>query len=312
MFDFLRSLTKSAEEKRQEAVSAYLDGALTPVERRRFEQELAQDPGLRAELEEQRLLQQTLRRLPRRNVPRNFTLDPALYGRPQPQPLFRLYPVLQAATALTAVFFVLAIVLDLLMPMGGFSAGQMAEPAAEAVSQAEEAIESVAEEVVGEEPAEEPVEEEAAAEPVEEAMEEAAEEEPAPEADVLTLEAAEETAAEDATVAALEGTVAAPALAATTTEIRPSPQPTPTRSDAVRLPTAPAVPERVITESVPAEQADGEPAVAADETPAEVTRDAGTGVTAPAPLSDFRKLEIGLAAAFVFLLLITYLVRRQL
>lgn len=309
MFDFLRSLTKSAEEKRQEAVSAYLDGALTPVERRRFEQELAQDPGLRAELEEQRLLQQTLRRLPRRNVPRNFTLDPALYGRPQPQPLFRLYPVLQAATALTAVFFVLAIVLDLLTPMGGFSAGQMAEPAAEAVSQAEEAIESVAEEVVvGEEPAEEPVEEEAAAERVEEAMEEAVEEEPAPEADVLTLEAAEETAAEDATVAALEGTVAAPAFAATTTEIRPSPQPTPT----TRLPTAAAVPGRVITESVPAEQADGEPAVAADETPAEAARETGVTATRDTSFSDFRKLEIGLAATFVFLLLITYLVRRQL
>ena len=35
------------------ALTAYLDGALTPAERRRFERLLASDEGLRASLEEQ-------------------------------------------------------------------------------------------------------------------------------------------------------------------------------------------------------------------------------------------------------------------
>ncbi|MCP4363275.1 MAG: hypothetical protein GY796_35185 [Chloroflexi bacterium] len=109
MFDFLRNLTKSAEEKRQEALAAYLDNALSDRERRQFEVELAQDPGLQAELEQQRTLQQMLRQLPQRRVPRNFTLDPAKYGRPARQPLTPYYPALQAATVLTAVLFIFAI-----------------------------------------------------------------------------------------------------------------------------------------------------------------------------------------------------------
>ena len=71
-----------AEEKRQEALTAYLDGALTPAERKRFERLLASDRALRASLEEQRLIKASLRRLPRMRAPRNFTLDPARYGRP--------------------------------------------------------------------------------------------------------------------------------------------------------------------------------------------------------------------------------------
>ncbi len=37
MFDFLRNLTKSAAEKRYEAITAYLDGALSSAARTRFE-----------------------------------------------------------------------------------------------------------------------------------------------------------------------------------------------------------------------------------------------------------------------------------
>ena len=50
MFDFLRNLTKSAEEKRQETVAAYLDGALNNRARLLFEQEMAQDAALQAKL----------------------------------------------------------------------------------------------------------------------------------------------------------------------------------------------------------------------------------------------------------------------
>ena len=75
MFDFLRDFGKSEEEKRQEALTAYLDDVLTPAERERFEQLLASDEALRASLEEQRLIQASMRRLPRVRAPRRNARD---------------------------------------------------------------------------------------------------------------------------------------------------------------------------------------------------------------------------------------------
>lgn len=82
MLDFLRNLTKSAGEKRQETVAAYLDEALLGRARQQFEQEMAQDEALRLEVEQLLLIKQSLRQLPQREVPRNFVLDPAQFGRP--------------------------------------------------------------------------------------------------------------------------------------------------------------------------------------------------------------------------------------
>ncbi len=125
MFDFLRNLTKSAEEKQQEALNAYLDDALSPQERQQFEQRLARDADLRLEVEQRRALQMQMRQMPRRRVPRNFTLDPAVYGRPQRQPLFEFYPVMRAATVLTALFFILALGADLFLAgQGGLASPQ--------------------------------------------------------------------------------------------------------------------------------------------------------------------------------------------
>jgi hypothetical protein len=120
MINFLRDLRKSEEEKRQEALSAYLDDALTPAEKDRFEQLLATDETLRASLQEQRLIRASLGRLPRMRAPRNFTLDPALYGRPVPSTSERLYPVMRTATALVAILFVVVLVLDFI-PSGSRS-----------------------------------------------------------------------------------------------------------------------------------------------------------------------------------------------
>lgn len=306
MLDFLRNLTKSAEEKKQEAVSAYLDGALTPAERQRFEQQLAQDPGLEAELEQQRRLQQTLRQLPSRPVPRSFTLDPARYGRPQPQPLVQLYPALRLATALTAVFLIAVVVLDLLTPAGAPSFSGLAEPAADTVSMAVEVTRVVTEEIIVEgEPVEVTrvtegfviVEEEAIAEaeePMAEEAEEPAEAESASEGELLTLEAAE-----DATASVMERTLEAQAA----TEMEPL--------ATVPLAMATAVPD-IAAANDTVEQADEEPAVAADEAPAEVLRDTEVGPTRPAPPGGFRTLQIGLGVALVLLALITYLARRPL
>lgn len=106
----------------QEALSAYLDNALAPAERQRLERQLAQDVRLQAELRQMRLLKQQLAQLPRRRVPRNFTLDPAVYGRPQRQPLLQLYPALQGATALAALIFILLLGLGFFQ--GQFGVGQ--------------------------------------------------------------------------------------------------------------------------------------------------------------------------------------------
>lgn len=126
MFDFLRDRTKSSTEIMQEALNAYLDNALAPAERQRLERQLAQDARLRTELQQMRVLKQQLSQMPRRRVPRNFTLNPAVYGRPQRQPLLQLYPVLQGATALAALIFIL--VLGLGFFQGQFS-GSLSEAA---------------------------------------------------------------------------------------------------------------------------------------------------------------------------------------
>jgi anti-sigma factor RsiW len=128
MFDFLRNLRKSDEDKIQEALTAYLDGALAPSEKRNFEQRLAADEALRADLEQQRLVKANLSALPRLRAPRNFTLDPALYGRPQPAG--RLYPALRTATVLATILFVVVLSLDLIgtaRPLGLAGAPSEAE-----------------------------------------------------------------------------------------------------------------------------------------------------------------------------------------
>lgn len=129
MFDFVRNLGKSADEKRQERLNAYVDGALSPAARQQFEQELAQDAALRDAVAQLQQIKATLRALPPRPVPRNFMLDPALYGRPARNPAGQWYPVLRAATALSALLFVVVLVLNLFLAGGGAPA--MSEMAAQ-------------------------------------------------------------------------------------------------------------------------------------------------------------------------------------
>ncbi len=114
MLDFFRNLRKSEAEKRQEAITAYLDDVLTAGERRRLEEQLAADPALRADLDQQRSVKLNLSRLPRSRAPRNFTLDPALYGRPARQSSPRLYPAMRVATVLVGVFFIVAVGAEIL------------------------------------------------------------------------------------------------------------------------------------------------------------------------------------------------------
>lgn len=145
MFDFLRDRGTTAEEKRLETLGAYLDNALTPAERKRFESQLERDGDLRAEMERMRLLKLQMRAMPRRRVPRSFALDPALYGRPKAQPIMQLYPVLRGATALTALVFVFTIALGLFQ---GQSAG-VGSPAPAAEITMSQAVEEESAEMAG-------------------------------------------------------------------------------------------------------------------------------------------------------------------
>lgn len=113
MFHFWRNFKKSAKEQQQERLNAYLDNALPAAERPTFEQELAQDEALQAQLAQLRRLKIALGQLPPLPLPRMFTLDPAQYGRPQRFPAGRVYPILRLATAMTAFFFVLTLTLTL-------------------------------------------------------------------------------------------------------------------------------------------------------------------------------------------------------
>lgn len=142
MFDLWRDRGSTAEEKRQAMLSAYLDNALAPAERERFEAQLARDADLRAELQQLRAIKLQMRAMPRRRVPRSFALDPAVYGRPKSQPLLQLYPVLRGATALTALLFIFTLALGAFR--GEFApAGQAVAPATELVVSSE-AVEEAA------------------------------------------------------------------------------------------------------------------------------------------------------------------------
>lgn len=166
MLDFLRDLRKSSEEKQQEALNAYLDGALTPPQLSEFEKDLAQSEDLQTQLEQMRVLQQQMRQMPRRQVPRNFTLDPAVYGRPVKEPLIQAYPILRTATVLTAFIFVFVLAASIFMDGNSMQSAGSSDSIA---AVAEPEMDMAAEESMNmEAPAETVVEE---AEAVEEAQE---------------------------------------------------------------------------------------------------------------------------------------------
>lgn len=130
MFDWLRDLGKSQEEKRQERLNAYLDNTLTPRERQALEQELTRDEPLRTELEQLRLFKAAVRSLPRVTVPRHFTLTPEMAGQTRRPQTYSLYPTLRLATALTAFLLVALLAFELLLPMqSGSMANDMANNA---------------------------------------------------------------------------------------------------------------------------------------------------------------------------------------
>ncbi len=118
---------RSEEERRDELLSAYLDGELSEREREQLEARLSQDPALRAEL---RTLHQTVslvHQLPQVSAPRNFILSESVLRRREPAPAPEprrawAAPLLTAATAVVSLLFVVVLAGDLLLPgVGGLA-----------------------------------------------------------------------------------------------------------------------------------------------------------------------------------------------
>ncbi len=135
-------MANSLSERDLILLNAYLDGALSAAEREALERRLSTDPSLRRELEALRATIALLRMAERVPVPRSFTLDPAVYGRPVRSGLFDLL----SAGVLRPVAAGVALLLSLLMFAGAFLTsaglgGVMAPMAAEA-PQAEPMLEA--------------------------------------------------------------------------------------------------------------------------------------------------------------------------
>ncbi len=329
MFDYLRNLTKSAEEKRQEALNAYLDDALPPRERAQFERLLKQDADLRVDLAQRQALKEQLRQLPRRRVPRNFTLDPAVYGRPQRQPLFQLYPAMRTAAVLTAFFFILAVAADLFVGQNPSFLGGAAQPEVALVEVTRLVTETVVEEgevvevtrvVAVEAEAEVPAEEPAAEEPApaeESAAEPMAAEAPAAEAEMAETEEgalAADTAVD--TASGITNSETADAARAATALPTPSPAPTMTAAEPQVAATKSTVPRPAAETAVPDRAA---PTVGGL-TFQEETNSAAAATAVPVPtpppsssppISGLRWVQIGLGALLIILVTAVLYVRRQ-
>lgn len=290
MFDFLKNFTKSDEEKRQEAFSAYLDDTLSPSHRQEFEAMLAEDADLRAEMELAQLLRQQMTEMPRRSVPRSFTLDASKYGVPKKEPLVQAYPFLRAATVMTAFFFVLALGLSVFTSQSGGNMASVAQTAMEPAPAFDMPMEEA--EIAMEAPPEETMAAEKIAEDFVE-FEEAVAEEPAEEASMESDDFAGTAPMEEA-----EGVPPTPTLQATAT-VSSLP-----RLDA----TATAVPRGI------------EPTVLPDEIANAVDDDGETAVTEAQPIPDFppsqtfstsQLLLIGLGVLLLVLVVVTLLTRRK-
>ncbi len=112
---------KSEAERRDELLSAYLDGELGERERERVEARLSEDADLREELQALSYVATVVRELPRVSAPRNFILSESMVSRqataPAPKPR-RAWaaPLLTAATAVSSLLFAVVLAGQLIIP----------------------------------------------------------------------------------------------------------------------------------------------------------------------------------------------------
>ena len=120
--------------RRDELLSAYVDGELSAEERNALEARLSQDSELRAELRAMHRTVSLMRELPEVEAPRNFILTESMTGRQAAEQRTRqprrraawVAPLLTLATTVVSLLFVVVLVGDLLLPGTG---GMMSAPA---------------------------------------------------------------------------------------------------------------------------------------------------------------------------------------
>lgn len=295
MFDWLRNLLKTKDERHQERLTRYLDGSLPTAERQAFEQTLAQNPSLQADLQAQQQVKQILRQLPRQSAPRNFVLDPALYAKRQPSTAEQLYPKLRLATAVMAVLLVGVIVLDFGVPPANTPSAQMDAAAAPQVAQSAE--------VTNSEPAElapYAAEAEMATMAEEQADMSTLADEPAPESETGLMAPAAMGGSEAA--ADSEAAAMAPQATASPTVGGQSPRPTPAPTLEARMAEPTAEPtQKIMPTSTPLPTAVPPLQTPTPEPP-----------TAPTPLSGWRIAQVIVGLLTAVLLAATLLLRRRL
>jgi anti-sigma factor RsiW len=106
-----------------EALSAYLDGQISPAERTHLEKRIQSDAVLAAALQELRQTRAMLRRTPKRRAPRNFTLTPRMAGIRPPVP--RLVPVFSWASAVAMLLFIFTLGTSLIGQLSSGTAAPM-------------------------------------------------------------------------------------------------------------------------------------------------------------------------------------------
>ena len=97
-----------------ELLSTYLDGQLNPSDSTRLESRLKTDLELAAVMDDLRAARGTLRQLPSRRAPRNFTLTAKMVGLKPPLP--RAYPIFRFASVFAALLFFLSYATNLVAP----------------------------------------------------------------------------------------------------------------------------------------------------------------------------------------------------
>lgn len=110
-------------------LSAYIDGQLGQTEASRLEARLRANPDMQAIVDDLRANRQLLRSAPRRNVPRNFTINSAQAAELRPvRPRWNLFPALSFTSALASFALVFSLAFGL---FSGPSASLMAASAPE-------------------------------------------------------------------------------------------------------------------------------------------------------------------------------------
>lgn len=118
------------QARRDELLSAYLDGELSEEERRTLEARLSRDPELRTELRAMHHTVSLMSELPQVEAPRNFILTPSMTEWQVPEKkagtrrrrMTWVAPILTAATTVVSLLFAIVLVGDLLLSgIGGMA-----------------------------------------------------------------------------------------------------------------------------------------------------------------------------------------------